>query len=60
MIWLLPLQYRNTALILASQYGHVECVNVLLARGAKANLQYKVSAVPDQTNVCSVPTCFLL
>ena len=55
-----PLQYRNTALTLASGYGHVECVKVLLDRGAQANLQDKVSAVPDQTNVSSVLTCFLV
>ena len=45
-------QGGNTALIKASTYGHVECVKVLLDRGAQANLQAKVSTVPDQTNVC--------
>ena len=44
------LQDGDTALIRASAYGHVECVKVLLDRGAQANLQDKVSTVPDQTN----------
>ena len=35
----------------ASAAGHAECVKVLLDKGAQANLQDKVSAVPDQTNV---------
>ena len=55
-----PLQNMYTAMILASGYGHVECVNLLSATGAQANLQDKVSAVPDQTNVCSMLTCFLV
>ena len=33
----------QNALIMASQFGHVECVKVLLSRGAQANLQDKVS-----------------
>ena len=45
-------QDGNTALMMASACGHVECVKVLLDRGAQANLQNKVSTVPDQTNVC--------
>ena len=47
VLWLPPLQDGYTALMLASGYGHVECVNVLLDRGAQANLQDKVSTVPD-------------
>ena len=35
--------YTCTALITASQCGHVKCVKVLLGRGAQANLQDKVS-----------------
>ena len=30
-------------MMLASQFGHVECVKILLDRGAQANLQDKVS-----------------
>ena len=40
-------QDGGTALIVASTFGHVECVKVLLSRGAQANLQDKVS-----TDVC--------
>ena len=40
-------QNGDTALIMASQLGHVECVKVLLGRGAQANFQDKVSTVPD-------------
>ena len=32
----------------ASGAGHVECVKVLLDKGAQANLQNKASAVPNQ------------
>ena len=46
------IQDGYTALIWASAYGHVECVKVLLDKGAQTNLQNKVSTVPDQTNVC--------
>ena len=46
------IQDGNTALMRASQLGHIECVKVLLSMGAQANLQDKVSTVPDQTNVC--------
>ena len=41
------IQDGYTALIRASGCGHVECVKVLLSRGAQANLQDKVS-----TDVC--------
>ena len=34
----------------ASAAGHVECVKVLLDKGAQANHQDKVSAVPEQAN----------
>ena len=33
-----------TALMKASVYGHVECVKILLERGAQANTQNKVSS----------------
>ena len=46
-----PLQYRNTALILASAFGHVECVKVLLARGAQANLQKMPTCTVTSINV---------
>ena len=39
----LHLQYGNTPLMLASQFGHVECVKVLSDRGAQAQLKDKVS-----------------
>ena len=39
----LHLQYGNTPLLLASQFGHVECVKVLSDRGAQAQLKDKVS-----------------
>ena len=35
----------------ASGAGHVECVKVLLDKGAQANFQNKVSAVLEQTCV---------
>ena len=38
------LQYGHTPLILASDGGHVECVKLLLDRGAEANQQNKVSS----------------
>ena len=41
----LSLQYGETALMLASQAGHMECVQVLLDKGAKVNMQNKVSCV---------------
>ena len=46
------LQDGRTALMWASGRGHVECVKVLLDKGAQANQRDKVSAIPDQTNVC--------
>ena len=39
------LQWRWTALIKASEAGQVECVKVLLDRGAAVNRQHKVSGV---------------
>ena len=41
------LQDEWTALALASMAGHIECVKVLLDRGAQHNHQNKVSAVKD-------------
>ena len=40
----LPFQYGETALMNASGSGHMECVKVLLDRGADVNMQIKVSA----------------
>ena len=41
----LSFQYGWTALMVASESGHVECVTVLLDRGAEVNMQNKVSVV---------------
>ena len=41
----LSLQWGCTALINASKTGKVECVKVLLDRGAKINMNHKVSGV---------------
>ena len=41
----LSLQYGCTPLMVASGRGHVECVKLLLDRGAQTNHQSKVSAV---------------
>ena len=41
----LSLQDGQTALIKASEAGKVECVKVLLDRGAEINMQEKVSGV---------------
>ena len=41
----LSLQNGCTPLMVASGGGHVECVKLLLDRGAQANHQIKVSAV---------------
>ena len=41
----LSLQYTETALIMASEAGHMECVQVLLDKGADVNMQSKVSGV---------------
>ena len=40
----LPFQSGWTALMKASESGHMECVKVLLDRGADVNMQNKVSA----------------
>ena len=42
------LQYGVTALMMASRGGHVECVKLLLEKGASADLLDKVSAVSHQ------------
>ena len=42
---LLSLQYGKTALMRASEMGHMECVKVLLYGGADVNVQSKVSGV---------------
>ena len=41
----LLLQDGGTALMKASEAGHMECVNVLLDKGADVNVQHKVSGV---------------
>ena len=41
----LSLQDRGTALMKASQAGHMECVQVLLDKGADVNMQSNVSGV---------------
>ena len=41
----LSFQYGTTALVRASESGHVECVTVLLDRGAEVNMQNEVSVV---------------
>ena len=41
----LSLQGGGTALMKASQAGHIECVNVLLDKGADVNMQTMVSGV---------------
>ena len=40
----LSYQYGDTALMRASEREHMECVRVLLDRGAEVNMQDKVSA----------------
>ena len=40
----LPFQNEWTAPMMASGKGHIECVKVLLDRGAEVNMQDKVSA----------------
>ena len=40
----LPFQDGRTALVVALHNGHMECVKVLLDRGADVNMQDKVSA----------------
>ena len=41
----LSLKLRETALIMASKEGHIECVQVLLDKGSDVNMQDKVSGV---------------
>ena len=41
----LPLQDGWTALMMASKGGHMECVQVVLDKGAEVNMQRKVSSV---------------
>ena len=41
----LSLQYGVTALVRASEAGHMECVQVLLDKGADVNIQTSVSGV---------------
>ena len=41
----LSLQDGWTALMMASDAGHIECVNVLLDKGADVNMQSLVSGV---------------
>ena len=41
----LSLQRGWTALMMASKAGHMECVQVLLDKGADGNMQDKVSGV---------------
>ena len=41
----LSFQGGGTALMRASASGHMECVTVLLDRGAEVNMQNKVSVV---------------
>ena len=48
MFWLhlhLSLQYGWTALMRASDARHIECVQVLLDKGADVNIQSNVSGV---------------
>ena len=55
----LSLQHGNTPLMVASRWGHDECVQLLLDRGAQIDHQNKVSAITDQPSVSSyhVPLC---
>ena len=48
----LSFQDGGTALVWASRYGFMECVKVLLDRGADVNMQDNVSAIVDQLNTC--------
>ena len=41
----LSLQYEGTALMMASQAGHMKCVQVLLDKGSKVNIHDEVSGV---------------
>ena len=41
-----------TALMMASQVGHVEVVDTLLLHGASADLQHKVNACVPMCNKC--------
>ena len=49
----LSLQYGKTALMIASVAGKVECVKVLLDKGAEVNMQDEVSGV----EVNPLPMC---
>lgn len=40
----LSFQFKQTALMIASNGGHDGCVNLLLEKGAKVDLQDQVSA----------------
>ena len=52
------LQYGETALMMASSGGHVECVKLLLDKGASADLLDLVSAVsPQVLSIWHVPLC---
>ena len=48
----LSLQEGHTPLMWASVRGHVECVQLLLDRGAQANLQDVVSVVQSHVPLC--------
>ena len=48
----LSVQYGQTSLMKASARGHVGCVQLLLDRGAQANLQNKVSVVQSHVPLC--------
>ena len=41
----LSLQYGQTALMIAYDHGHIECVTMLLDKGAQVNMLDKVSGV---------------
>ena len=41
----LSLQWKETALMKALEAGHMECVQVLLDKGADVNMQNRVSGV---------------
>ena len=46
----LLLQWKDTALMLAYDHGHIECVKMLLDKGAQVNM-------PDRVSLCGVCTC---
>ena len=41
----LSLQWGKTALMMASEAGHMECIKALMDRGAEVNMQNEVSDV---------------